>query len=188
MYILDRGPFTLDGECDLLREHDIDVIVAKNSGGAATYAKIEAARLLGIEVMMVARAPASIVKAVDTVEAALAAIDHLFPRHETRRIDEVQSAWPRDDACLGRADDDAGRHIGNRRICLRQLLDGDTFVRPPGRPPENNRCCCRQMVTQQLEGFAELPGPRPADRIIKRDDKTRLCRQYKTVFYYIPRL
>ncbi len=78
-YILDRGPFTLDGECDLLRQHDIDIIVAKNSGGAATYAKIEAARLLGIEVMMVARAPASIVKTVETVEAALAAIDHLFP-------------------------------------------------------------------------------------------------------------
>lgn len=78
-YIVDRGPFTLDGECDLLRQHDIDVIVAKNSGGAATYAKIEAARLLGIEVMMVARAPASMVKAVETVKAALAAIDHLFP-------------------------------------------------------------------------------------------------------------
>lgn len=55
-YVLERGPFTLDGECDLLRQHDIDVIVAKNSGGAATYAKIEAACLLGIEVMMVARA------------------------------------------------------------------------------------------------------------------------------------
>ncbi|MGZ2504949.1 precorrin-6x reductase [Rhizobium beringeri] len=78
-YILDRGPFTLKGECDLLRQHDIDAIVAKNSGGAATYAKIEAARLLGIEVMMVTRAPTSIVKAVETVEAALAAIDHLFP-------------------------------------------------------------------------------------------------------------
>ncbi len=78
-YVLDRGPFTLEGERDLLRQHDIDVIVAKNSGGAATYAKIDAARLLGIEVMMVARAPASIVKAVETVEAALVAIDHLFP-------------------------------------------------------------------------------------------------------------
>ncbi|RWY89077.1 cobalt-precorrin-6A reductase [Rhizobium leguminosarum] len=78
-YILDRGPFTLEGECDLLRQYDIDVIVAKNSGGAATYAKIEAARLLGIEVMMVARAPASMVKTVETVEVALAAIDHLFP-------------------------------------------------------------------------------------------------------------
>jgi len=77
-YILDRGPFTLEGECALLRQHDIDAIVAKNSGGDATYAKIEAARMLGIEVMMVTRARAPAVKAVDTVEAALAAIDHLL--------------------------------------------------------------------------------------------------------------
>ncbi|MGO8433430.1 precorrin-6A/cobalt-precorrin-6A reductase, partial [Rhizobium johnstonii] len=49
-YILERGPFTLDGECELLRRHDIDAIVAKNSGGAATYAEIEADRLLGSEV------------------------------------------------------------------------------------------------------------------------------------------
>ncbi|EJC85681.1 precorrin-6x reductase [Rhizobium leguminosarum bv. trifolii WSM2297] len=76
-YVLDRGPFTLEGECALLQQHHIDVIIAKNSGGAATYAKIEAARRLGIEVMMVARAPASAVKTVDTVEAALAVIDHL---------------------------------------------------------------------------------------------------------------
>ncbi|PDT04835.1 cobalt-precorrin-6A reductase [Rhizobium chutanense] len=85
-YVIDRGPFTLEGECDLLRRHDIDVIVAKNSGGGATYAKIEAARLLGIDVMMVARAPASTVTAVDTVEAALAVIDHLFPPARKRGV------------------------------------------------------------------------------------------------------
>ncbi|MBX5167258.1 MULTISPECIES: cobalt-precorrin-6A reductase [unclassified Rhizobium] len=78
-YLLDRGPFTLEGESALLKQHHIDAIIAKNSGGAATYAKIEAARLLGIEVMMVARASASTVKTVDTVEAALATIDHLVP-------------------------------------------------------------------------------------------------------------
>jgi len=85
-YLLDRGPFTLEGECDLLRQHHIDIIVAKNSGGAATYAKIEAARLLGIEVLMVARAPASAVTTVDTVEAALAVIDHLFPPAMNRGV------------------------------------------------------------------------------------------------------
>ncbi|MBB3524213.1 cobalt-precorrin-6A reductase [Rhizobium sp. BK456] len=78
-YVIDRGPFTLEGEYALLKRHRIDAIIAKNSGGAATYAKIEAARLLGIEVMMVARAPAPAVKTVETVEATLAAIDHLFP-------------------------------------------------------------------------------------------------------------
>ncbi|MBX4956139.1 cobalt-precorrin-6A reductase [Rhizobium lentis] len=78
-YVLDRGPFTLESECALLTRHNIDAVIAKNSGGAATYAKIEAARLLGIEVMMVERAPATDMKAVQTVAAALVAIDHLFP-------------------------------------------------------------------------------------------------------------
>ncbi|MBB3914771.1 cobalt-precorrin-6A reductase [Rhizobium fabae] len=85
-YILDRGPFSLEGECELLKQHHIDVIIAKNSGGAATYAKIEAARLLGIEVMMVVRAPAPIVTAVETAEAALAVIDHLFPPAMNRGV------------------------------------------------------------------------------------------------------
>ncbi|RUM26989.1 cobalt-precorrin-6A reductase [Rhizobium vallis] len=85
-YVIDRGPFSLEGECALLRQHEIDVIIAKNSGGAVTYAKIEAARLLGIEVVMVARAPVSKVTAVESVEAALAVIDHLFPPAMNRGV------------------------------------------------------------------------------------------------------
>ena len=53
--ILGRGPFTLAAEESLLREESIDVIVTKNSGGEATFAKIRAARLLGLPVVMVAR-------------------------------------------------------------------------------------------------------------------------------------
>ncbi len=78
-YILERGPFELDSEIALLKSHRMDAIVAKNSGGAATYAKIEAARRLGIEVFMVARAAAPAVRTVETVEEALGAIDQLFP-------------------------------------------------------------------------------------------------------------
>jgi precorrin-6A/cobalt-precorrin-6A reductase len=55
--------------------HRIDAVIAKNSGGSATYAKIAAARRLGIEVMMVERAhrlPS--MRTVETVEAALATI------------------------------------------------------------------------------------------------------------------
>ncbi|SCB58990.1 precorrin-6A/cobalt-precorrin-6A reductase [Rhizobium aethiopicum] len=85
-YVLDRGPFTLKGECTLLKQHHIDVIIAKNSGGAATYAKIEAARLLGIEVMMIGRAPTPAFTVVETVEAALAAINHLFPSAMKRGV------------------------------------------------------------------------------------------------------
>lgn len=53
--ITKRGPFTLEDELQLFREHSINLIVSKNSGGTATYAKIEAARALGIPVMMIDR-------------------------------------------------------------------------------------------------------------------------------------
>lgn len=54
-YILERGPFTEDAERALLERYRIEIIVAKNSGGAATYGKIAAARGLGLEVIMLDR-------------------------------------------------------------------------------------------------------------------------------------
>lgn len=53
--LLDRGPFTLEQERELLHTQQIQAIVSKNSGGPATYAKIIAARELGIPVVMVQR-------------------------------------------------------------------------------------------------------------------------------------
>ncbi|WP_310488787.1 precorrin-6A/cobalt-precorrin-6A reductase, partial [Chamaesiphon sp. VAR_69_metabat_338] len=53
--LLDRGPFSLEGERELFREYQIQAIVSKNSGGDATYAKIIAARELGLPVIMVQR-------------------------------------------------------------------------------------------------------------------------------------
>ena len=53
--LLDRGPFSLEQERQLLRDYQIQAIVSKNSGGDATYAKIIAARELNLPVMMVQR-------------------------------------------------------------------------------------------------------------------------------------
>lgn len=55
--IRDRGPFRFEREMELLDEHAIDTVVAKNAGGQATIAKLEAARSLGITVVMVQRPP-----------------------------------------------------------------------------------------------------------------------------------
>ena len=53
--LLDRGPFTLENEIALLKQHRIEAIVSKNSGGDATYAKIMAARELELPIVMVQR-------------------------------------------------------------------------------------------------------------------------------------
>ncbi len=53
--ILQRGPFHLNDELQMLRNEFITLIVSKNSGGAATYSKIEAARALRIPVVMIDR-------------------------------------------------------------------------------------------------------------------------------------
>jgi precorrin-6A/cobalt-precorrin-6A reductase len=53
--ILKRGPFHLNDELQMLRDESISLIVSKNSGGTATYSKIEAARSLRIPVVMIDR-------------------------------------------------------------------------------------------------------------------------------------
>ena len=50
-----RGPFRLEDEIALIREHAIQHIVSKNAGGPDTYAKIEAVRQLNLPVIMVER-------------------------------------------------------------------------------------------------------------------------------------
>jgi precorrin-6A/cobalt-precorrin-6A reductase len=67
-----RGPFKLEGETRLLREHAIETIVTKNSGGTATSAKLEAAHALGLPVIMVERPDLPEAPSVETVEEALA--------------------------------------------------------------------------------------------------------------------
>ncbi|NGO12497.1 cobalt-precorrin-6A reductase [Streptomyces sp. HC44] len=79
--LLARGPFTVEGETALLREHRIDVLVTKDSGGAATSAKLTAARTLGLPVVVVRRPPLpdGVAPAADVAEA-LARLDASLSR------------------------------------------------------------------------------------------------------------
>jgi len=84
--VLGRGPFSLAQERHLLQRHAIDVMVCKASGGAATEAKLIAARELSLPVIMVRRPPVEPGDSVETVEAALdwlAGLDHV---PEARRV------------------------------------------------------------------------------------------------------
>ena len=70
--LLDRGPYTFDGERGLMRQHAVTLLVTKNSGGDMTRAKLDAADTLGVAVVMVDRpALPDGVCTVSTVEAAV---------------------------------------------------------------------------------------------------------------------
>lgn len=73
--VLARGPFGLADETELMRQEQVDVLVTKNSGGSATGAKLAAARLLGINVVMIERPQAPPGPTFDTVDAVLAWIE-----------------------------------------------------------------------------------------------------------------
>jgi precorrin-6A/cobalt-precorrin-6A reductase len=73
--LLARGPFAFPDEERLMRDEGIELLVTKNSGGAATYPKIEAARRLGITVVVVRRPSPSNAEIATELSAALAWIE-----------------------------------------------------------------------------------------------------------------
>ena len=85
-YMTGRGPFTEAEDRALMAAHRIDVVVAKNSGGAATYGKIAAARAVGVEVIMLRRPPAPEAPSVATVEEVLAWLDHALTSATARGV------------------------------------------------------------------------------------------------------
>ncbi len=85
-YITARGPFAEAEDRALLQRHKIDTIVAKNSGGDATYGKIAAARALGLPVIMLKRPALPDVPSVATVEEVVAWLDHAMAPSTARGV------------------------------------------------------------------------------------------------------
>jgi precorrin-6A/cobalt-precorrin-6A reductase len=85
-YITARGPFSEADDRALLTAHAIDVVISKNSGGNAAYGKIAAARALGLSVIMLCRSAAPEAPAVETIEAAVAWLDHTLASAAARGV------------------------------------------------------------------------------------------------------
>ena len=85
-YVTARGPFSEADDLALMTAHRIDVVIAKNSGGEAAYGKIAAARVLGIRVILLQRPPEPEGPAVETVEDAIAWLDHMLTSAAVRGV------------------------------------------------------------------------------------------------------
>lgn len=84
-YIPARGPFSFADEIALMRDYGVEWLIAKNSGGSATYAKIEAARRLGVAVAMIERPPLAQGGAAAVVSSGEAALAWITDWARTRR-------------------------------------------------------------------------------------------------------
>lgn len=76
--LLARGPFSVEDEIELVAMWRIDTLVAQNSGGGTSEAKIVAARRLGIKVVMIERPSNPPGPLVVSIEEALSWLDQSF--------------------------------------------------------------------------------------------------------------
>lgn len=74
--VLGRGPFTVESDMDLMRNHRITHVVAKNSGGSGALAKLEAARRLHLPVILIARPTIADRPMARSIPAVMDWLDH----------------------------------------------------------------------------------------------------------------
>jgi precorrin-6A/cobalt-precorrin-6A reductase len=85
-YVTDRGPFSAADDHALMSAHDIDAVIAKNSGGVASFGKIAAARALGVEVIMLRRPAPPDGPAVETVDEVIGWFGHAITSAMARGV------------------------------------------------------------------------------------------------------
>jgi len=85
-YVTARGPFSEADDRALMQAHAVEFVISKNSGGSAAYGKIAAARALGIAVIMLRRPRAVDAPTVETVDEAVAWLDHALTSATARGV------------------------------------------------------------------------------------------------------
>lgn len=76
MAVIARGPFDMASDRQLLEDHEITHIVAKNSGGSGARAKLDAARALGLPVILIDRPKVPPRRVMDRPEAVMSWLGH----------------------------------------------------------------------------------------------------------------
>jgi precorrin-6A/cobalt-precorrin-6A reductase len=74
--IVSRGPFPLEDELAMIQSRAIKWIVARNSGGTGARAKVDAARALGLPIIMLSRPPLPHRQRVESVAEVIQWLDH----------------------------------------------------------------------------------------------------------------
>jgi len=78
--VVDRGPFDVEGDLALMKTRRIEIVVCKNAGGTGAQAKLHAARILGLPVIMIDRPVLPARLEVHRVEDVLGWLDHRADR------------------------------------------------------------------------------------------------------------
>ena len=74
--VVDQGPFSVENDIALMREHGVELIVSKNAGGTGARAKIDAARALNLPIIMIDRPAIPARPEVGSLAQVLAWLDH----------------------------------------------------------------------------------------------------------------
>ncbi len=74
--VVARGPFTEAADRVLLAGHRIDIVVAKNAGGTGARAKLDAARALGLPVILIDRPELPPRRRAASIDEVMAFLDH----------------------------------------------------------------------------------------------------------------
>ncbi|WP_370254102.1 cobalt-precorrin-6A reductase [Nioella sp.] len=74
--VIARGPFDVAGDRALMERHRITHVVAKNGGGAGARAKLDAARVLGLPVILIDRPHVPARRILTSASAVMDWLDH----------------------------------------------------------------------------------------------------------------